>query len=119
MQNAAGACLVSPDDRDTGVSFGGDRANAVRVKMMNHTASAKMRLWWQTDAVPEWKEDCSVAFDVKPHDTDDAVYTVPVPRIGVAKQLRLSFSADGSPVTGTCRIDYIWAGCLPLDSTSL
>ena len=119
MQNAAGACLVSPDDRDTGVSFGGDCANAVRVKMMNHTDSARMRLWWQTDAVPEWKEDCSVAFDVKPHDTDDAVYTVPVPSVGVAKQLRISFSADGSPVTGTCRIDYIWAGCLPLDSTSL
>ena len=113
MQNAAGACLVSPDDRDTGVSFGGDCANAVRVKMMNHTDSARMRLWWQTDAAPEWKEANSAAFDVKPHDTDDAVYTVPVPSIGVAKQLRISFSADGSPVTGTCRIDYIWAGHLP------
>ncbi len=118
MQNAAGACIVTPADRDTGISFGGDRANAVRVKMMNHTDSAKMRLWWQTDAVPEWKEECSVAFDVKPHDTDDAVYTVPVPSIGVAKQLRISFSADGSPVTGTCRIDYIWAGHLPTAANS-
>ncbi len=118
MQNAAGACIVTPADRDTGISFSGDRANAVRVKMMNHTDSAKMRLWWQTDAVPEWKEECSVAFDVKPHDTDDAVYTVPVPGIGVAKQLRISFSAGGSPVTGTCRIDYIWAGHLPTAANS-
>ena len=113
MQNAAGACLVSPDDRDTGIMFNGDRANAVRVKMMNHTDSARMRLWWQTDAAPEWKEANSVAFGVKPQDADDAVYTVPMPRIGVVKQFRLSFSADGSPVTGTCRIDYIWAGRLP------
>ena len=81
--------------------FNGDRANAVRVKMMNHTDSARMRLWWQTDAVPEWKESNSVAFDVKPQDADDAVYTVPKPRIGVVKQFRLSFSADGLPVTGT------------------
>lgn len=113
MQNAAGACLVSSDDRDTGIAFTADRANTVRVKMMNHTDSARMRLWWQTDAEPEWKETNSVAFDVKPQDTNDTVYTVPMPRIGVVKQFRLSFSADGSPVTGTCRIDYIWAGRLP------
>ena len=113
MLNAAGACLVSPDDRDTGVAFTPDRANAVRVKMMNHTDSAKMRLWWQTDGTPEWKAENSVAFDVKPQDEDDAVYTVPMPRIGGVKQFRLSFSADGSPVTGTCRVDYIWAGHLP------
>ena len=95
------------------VAFTPDRANAVRVKMMNHTDSAKMRLWWQTDGTPEWKEENSVAFDVKPQDADDAVYTVPMPRIGGVKQFRLSFSADGSPVTGTCRVDYIWAGHLP------
>ena len=113
MLNAVGACLVSPGDRDTGVAFTPDRANAVRIKMMNHTDSGKMRLWWQTDGTPEWKEANSVAFDVKPQDVDDAVYTVPMPRIGGVKQFRLSFSADGSPVTGTCRIDYIWAGHLP------
>ena len=110
MQNAPGACLVSSDDRDTGVAFTADRANAVRVKMQNHTDSARMRLWWQTDAEPEWKQANSVVFDVKPQDTDDTVYTVPMPRIGVVKQFRLSFSSDDSPVTGTCRIDYIWAG---------
>ena len=112
MQKAEGACLVSPDDRDTGVAFTPARANAVRIKMMNHTDSGRMRLWWQTDGTPEWKDENSVAFDVMPQDEDDAVYTVPMPRIGVAKQFRLSFSADGSPVTGTCRIDYIWAGRL-------
>ena len=113
MQNAAGACLVSPDDRDTGISFDVGRANAVRLKMQNRTNSGKMRLWWQTDGTPEWKEENSAVFAVKPQDEDDAIYTVPMPRIGGVKQFRLSFSADGSPVTGTCRIDYIWAGHLP------
>ena len=41
------------------------------------------------------------------------IHKKPMPRIGGVKQFRLSFSADGSPVTGTCRIDYIWAGHLP------
>ena len=112
MKDAAGACIVTPDDRDTGIAFTGDRANALRIKMMNHTDSTRMRLWWQTDGAPDWSDGKSVSFDVKPQDTADAVYTVPMPHIGAVKQLKLSFSADGSPVTGTCRIDYIWIGRL-------
>ena len=54
----------------------------------------------------------SVAFDVTPLDADDRVYTVPLPRTGAVKQLKLAFSADGAPVTGTVRLDYIWLGRL-------
>ncbi len=113
MQDAAGACIVTPDDRDTGISFDNKRANAIRIKMQNRTNSRQMRIWWQLDAAPEWDEARSVVFDVKPQDTDDALYTARIPAVGGVKQLRLSFAADGSPVTGTCRIDYIWAGRLP------
>ena len=113
LQDAAGACLVTPDNRDTGITFSRDRADAIRIKMQNRTNSRRMRIWWQTDSSPEWDEAKSVVFDVKPQDTDDTVYTARIPRIGGVKQLRLSFSADASPVTGTCRIDYIWAGRLP------
>ena len=110
---ASGAvALVTPDDRDLGVEFNATRANAVRIKMQNHTTSGAMRLWWQTDAEPSWDAKRSVAFDVVPNDTDDRVYTVSMPKIGGVKQLKLAFSADGAPVTGTVRIDYIWAGRL-------
>ena len=50
---------------------------------------------------------------MKPQDVDDTVYTVPMPKIGGIKQLKLAFSADGTPVTGTVRLDYIWLGRLP------
>ena len=45
-------------------------------------------------------------------DGDDRVYAVPMPAIGGVKQLKVVF-ADGEPVTGTVRLDYIWAGRLP------
>ncbi len=104
------AGLVSPDDRDLGVEFTASRANTVRIKMQNHTTARQMRLSWQTDAEPTWSETRSVVFDVTPNDTEDRVYSVPMPRIGGVKQLRLAFSANGQPITGTVRIDYIWAG---------
>ena len=114
MKDAAEACLITPDEMDVGVRCGGARANAMRVKMQNHTTSRKMRLWWQTNSrAPAWEEKNTVVFDVKPMDADDTVYTVPLPSVGNLKQLKLSFSADGEKATGTCRIDYIWLGRLP------
>ena len=102
--------IVSPDDLDVGIIFSPERCNVIRLKLQNHTDSRRMRLWWQTYQTPAWTEANSVAFDVKPHDADDSLYAVPVPRAGQIKRLKLAFSADGGPVTGTCRIDYIWAG---------
>ena len=51
-----------------------------------------------------------MAFDVTPEDDGDAVYSAKLPPVGEIKRLKLAFSADGVPVTGTCRIDYIWLG---------
>ena len=111
MKDTAEACLITPDEVDVGVQCGGARANAMRVKMQNHTTSRKMRLWWQTNSrAPAWDEKNSVVFDVTPMDADDTVYTVPLPPIGNIKQLKLAFSANGEKITGTCRIDYIWLG---------
>ena len=113
MKDTAEACLVTPDEMDVGVLCGGARANALRVKMQNHTTSRKMRLWWQTNGrAPAWDEKNTVVFDVTPMDADDSIYTVPLPPVGNLKQLKISFSADGEKVTGTCRIDYIWIGRL-------
>ena len=112
VKGSGRAALVSPCDRDLGVAFSASRANAARIRMQNHTTSRRMRLWWQTDAAPAWDAARSVAFDVTPLDADDRVYTVPLPRAGAVKQLKLAFSADGAPVTGTVRLDYIWLGRL-------
>ena len=114
MKDTAEACLVTPDEMDVGVQCSATRANAMRIKMQNHTTSRKMRLWWQTNSrEPAWDEKNTAVFDVTPMDADDSIYTVPMPPVGNLKQLKLSFSADGEKVTGTCRIDYIWLGKLP------
>ncbi|MDO4366018.1 MAG: hypothetical protein Q4D70_04440, partial [bacterium] len=112
VKGSGRAALVSPCDRDLGVAFSASRANAARIRMQNHTTSRRMRLWWQTDGAPAWDAARSVAFDVTPLDADDRVYTVPLPRAGAVKQLKLAFSADGAPVAGTVRLDYIWLGRL-------
>ena len=113
LKETADACIVTPDEMDVGVECSAARANALRIKMQNHTDSTRMRLWWQTNGVsPAWEEKNSVAFDVNPLDDRDTIYTVALPPVGNLKQLKLSFSADGKKVTGTCRIDYIWIGAL-------
>ena len=113
VKGSAEAALVSPRDRHLGVSFRRDRANALRIRMQNRTSSRRMRVWWQTARQPTWERARSVAFDVVPMDGDDRVYAVPMPEAGAVKQLKVAFAADGEPVTGTVRLDYIWAGRLP------
>ena len=100
-------------DRRLGVTFRNGQANALRIRMQNGTDSRRMRVWWQTCREPTWDLARSVAFDVTPRDVDDAVYTVPMPEAGAVKQMKIAFSSDGEPVTGTVRLDYIWAGRLP------
>lgn len=69
-------------------------------------------VWLDGGWQPTWKVERSVPFDVVPMDGDDRVYAVPMPAVGGVKQLKVAF-ADGEPVTGTVRLDYIWAGRLP------
>jgi hypothetical protein len=111
LKDAAQACIVTADDMDVGVECNARRVNTMRIKMQNRTSSRRMRLWWQVNGrAPAWDEKNSAVFDVKPQDCDDSVYDVALPPVGGLKQLKLSFSADGDAVSGTCRIDYIWLG---------
>ena len=111
MKDAAEACIVTPENTRLGVTCNNERVNMMRVRMQNRTCSSQMRLWWQTEGFsPKWTKSSSVTFSVKPMDDGDSVYEVSLPPFGGIKRLKLSFSADETPITGTCRIDYIWLG---------
>ena len=111
MKDAAEACIVTPENTRLGVTCNSERVNMMRVRMQNRTCSSQMRLWWQTEGFsPKWTKSSSVTFSVKPMDDGDSVYEVSLPPFGGIKRLKLSFSADETPITGTCRIDYIWLG---------
>ena len=112
VKDSAEACLTTPETQNVGVSFSRERVNRMRIRLQNRTNSRRMRLWWQVrQKTQTWEKGNSVAFDVKPDDPEDSLYEVELPPVGPIKQLKLSFS-DGTPVTGTVRIDYIWLGRL-------
>ena len=79
----------------------------VRIKLNNHTSSQAMRLWFATSEASGFDIARSVAFRVEPCSSEDALVAVPLAFKGKLNRLRLDFSADSVPVTGTCRIDYI------------
>jgi len=70
-----------------------------------------MRLRFTTDADTTWNDVKSRAFEVTPNDTTVRTYTVPMSGLpawaGRLRQLRLDLATEG-PLTGTCRLDYIW-----------
>jgi hypothetical protein len=109
LKDAADAHLLSPDR--VGVKL--DKNPLVTIRFQNHTPAARMRLRFTTEAAPAWEAGLGQAFDVTPNDDSPRVYTVDMRKAagwtGRLKQLRLDFS-DGAPVTGTCRIDYLWIG---------
>ena len=108
-ENAADAHLLSPDDLDINLA----KNNIITIRMQNHTSSTKMRIRFTTEDQPEWDENHGLFFAVKANDNVESLYTVDMRSVtgwkGKLKQLRLDFS-DGTPVTGTCRIDYVWIG---------
>ncbi len=101
--------LFSPDN--LGLALDGTQSLVLRLQ--NHTDSKRMRLSFTTEQNPDWAQTRTCAFAVVPNDEADTIYRIPLPGTGVVKQFRLDFSADGTPVRGTCRIDYIWFGRLP------
>lgn len=86
----------------------------VGIRFMNSTPATRMRLRFTTDASLEWSDQASQVFEVVPSDTETRLYTIDLTQNaawrGRLKQLRLDFSADGTPVTGSCRVDYLWVG---------
>ncbi len=106
LKSAKGAHLLSPDD----LYLSKDGLDRVRIRMQNRTNAAKMRLRYLTTEDADWDDAKSVVFDVTPEDRDERVYEIPLALRGHLKRLRLDFAADGTSVTGTVRIDYVWLG---------
>jgi len=107
IENSRDAHLLSPDR--LGVALSGDEA--VTIRCQNHTPTSRMRLRFTTDADTTWNDVKSRAFEVTPNDTTVRTYTVPMSGLpawaGRLRQLRLDLATEG-PLTGTCRLDYIW-----------
>jgi hypothetical protein len=109
VEDASDAHLLSPDN--LGVRLAANPLVAIRFQ--NHTPAARMTLRFTTDASPSWEANLGRTFEVTPNDTEPRLYTIDLSKAagwrGTLKQFRLDL-ADGAPLTGTCRIDYIWIG---------
>lgn len=109
VEESAEAHLLSPDT--LGICLSATPTFAIR--MQNRTSATRLRLRFTTVDTPEWEAGHGTLFAVTPNDNETRLYTVEMRGVegwdGCLKQLRLELS-DGTPVTGTCRIDYIWLG---------
>jgi len=109
IKDAPDARLLSPDA--LGVDL--DRNGLVALRFQNHTPATGMRLRFTTKGAPTWEANLGRTFPVTPNDTETRLYTLDMRGVdgwrGELKQLRLDLS-DGTPLTGTCRIDYVWIG---------
>jgi len=109
VEESTDAHLLSAD------ALGVSLASAPRftICMQNHTSATRMRLRFTTDDEPSWDANLGTSFDVTAQDPLPRLYTVDMRGVegwrGQLKQIRLELT-DGTPVTGTCRIDYIWLG---------
>jgi hypothetical protein len=83
------------------------------IRFQNHTPATRMRFRFTTEAQPDWREANGKSFAVVANDNAPRQYVVDMADVpgwqGTLKQLRFDF-ATGKPLTGTCRIDYIWVG---------
>ncbi len=109
IENAPDAHLLSPDK--IGIDL--DKNGIIAICLQNHTPSTQMRIRFTTEEKPTWDANLGEAFEVTPNDNLENLYTIDMDKTagwsGKLKQLRIDFS-DGTPLTGTCRIDYIWIG---------
>jgi hypothetical protein len=107
IDGSSDAHLLSPDNLGTDLT----ENTTLRIRFQNHTPARQMRLRFTTVADPAWDDAKSqnvavVANDPAARDVAINLAAVPGWR-GRLKQLRLDL-ATGSPLTGTCRFDYIW-----------
>ena len=110
MENTQKACLISPDDLKIDTEANG----RIVLRLQNHTTSDSMRICFTTADAREWDTSRSKTFKVTANDNQQRLYAVDMNGVtgwtGAIERIRLDFSADGTPVTGTCRLDYIWIG---------
>ena len=110
IKEAKNAHILSEE----GLGLKCDECPVLAIRMQNHTSSKRMKVSFTTDTATEWIPENAVEFDVVPNDNDDTLYYVHLDGCagwkGSIRQLRLDFSHDDTPITGTVRIDYIWLG---------
>lgn len=106
VEDSPDAHLLSADNLNVDISA----HKAIRVRFMNHTPATGMRFRFTTSADSTWDDARSRDFDVVPNDSQPREYVVDMSELpgwtGRLRQLRLDL-ATGSPLTGTCRVDYI------------
>lgn len=106
VEDSTDAHLLSPDN----LAVNADSHTRIRLRFMNHTPAAKMRLRFTTDDDPAWDDAKSREFETVPNDDAPREYVVEMASVpgwkGTLKQLRLDL-ATGESLTGTCRFDYI------------
>ena len=109
IDNSREARLVSPDK--LGISL--TNHDEITIRFQNHTRARQMRLRFVTDADSNWDDPKSILFEVRPDDPDFHTYTLSMRGVptwkGTLRRMRLDL-ADGTPLTGTCRFDYVWIG---------
>jgi len=109
VENSPDAHLLSPDALDLDAAS----APTVVLRFQNRTPATRMRLWFTTAEAPGWDAARSREFEVVPDDTGTRVYRIDMAGApgwtGRVKQLRVDL-ATGAPLTGTCRLDYVWIG---------
>jgi hypothetical protein len=107
VEDSRNARLLSPDG--LGIDLAG--AGSVVIRMQNHTTAERMRIAFTTETDPAWDDSRSVTFAVTPGDKAPREHVIDLSTLpgwrGRLRQLRLEL-ATGEPLTGTCRIDYIW-----------
>ncbi len=109
LKDTADAHLLSPDRLDVDLAANG----RVALRLQNGTRASRLRLRFTTRETPDWEAGLGRTFEVTPTDTEARPTVIDMRGApgwtGRLKQLRLDLS-DGAPVTGTCRLDYLWIG---------
>ena len=107
VEDSSDAHLLSPDH--LGVDVTGHPT--VIIRFQNHTPAEQMRLRFTTEADGNWDDAKSRSFTVVANDNGSRTDSLDMSAVaawkGRLRQLRLDLAA-GKPLTGTCRIDYLW-----------
>jgi hypothetical protein len=107
IEDSTDAHWLSPDR----LSLDLTGTETVTLRFQNHTPARRMRLRFTTEADVVWNEAQSLTFPVTPEDNGCRTYGLDMSAVpawkGRLKQLRVDL-ANGEPLTGTCRLDYVW-----------
>lgn len=112
IEDSPDAHLLSTDNLGVDLTVN----EAIVLRLQNHTPATEMRLRFTTEADPTWDDAKSLTFPAVANDNQCRTYRLDVsslaPWKGRLKQLRLDL-ATGQPLTGTCRLDYLWIESTP------